>query len=446
MKIRILFRSEVILVLLLAVIMINALSAFFFTFLDHVVHGDLYRYGLQFNYEWAGQYWAYSSLMISFLAIAMLVTGISMAFILIYTRTRGTGSRFVSCLLLIMGIVMSGISAFFFNRLDYIVNNDLYKYGLQFSYEWAVQYWAYAKLMLGLLGFATAITVISLVLILASKPPYEIVVGKSRHEIQLFPRTRAIFKIGSTKLICSVLFSAGVIVLGFSIYCTSSILAFIGLSFTFWGALLFYITPSKQVPLELLNATATSNLTNMEKILMGCNLNGKCIYLPPKYLRDFESSLMFISSKAEQALPKFGEVEEEKFYSTNPDGIFLTPPGLALSKLFEKELGTSFTKTDLNYLQEKLPKLFIEDMEIVESMNVETENNIVTMEITNHIFKDVCEETRKHSKLHESIGCSLCSALACALAKATGKPIMIEREEQSRDGKTTKIQYNILEE
>ncbi len=335
--------------------------------------------------------------------------------------------------LLLVAIAMNVFSLYFFARLDRVVHGDLYRYGLQFSYEWATRYWTYARLMLGLLGFAAATTTISIVLILADRPT---------HEIQLLLGERAIFKIDPTKLTYSVLFSAGVIALAFSIYYTSLILAFIGLGLTFWGALLLYITPSKHVPLELLNAT----LTNIEKIITDSNLNGKGIYLPPKYLKEFESSLMFIPSKVEQALPKPEEVEEEKLYSRKPKGIFLTPPGLALSKLFEKELGTSFTKTDLNYLKETLPKLFIEDMEIAENIAVLIENNTITIEIRNHIFKGICEETKKHPKLQESIGCPLCSAVACAFAKATGKPITIEKEEQSQDGKTTKIQYHILEE
>jgi len=437
MKIRTVLRPKIILALLLTAIAMNAFSAYFFTRLDHVVHVDLYRNGLQFNYEWAGPYWTCSRLLISSITIAMIATAISMAFILVHTRALSSSSRVVSCLLLIAGIVMTGSSAFLLNRLDYIVHNDLYRYGLQFSYEWAAPYWTYAKLTLGLLGFTTTTTSISIALILAGTPT---------HEIQPLPKARAPLKINPKKLICLILISVGVIALAFSTHYTSSILAFIGLGLTFWGALLLYITPSKHVPSQLLNAAATSTLTNIEKIITDSNLNGKGIYLPPRNLKDFESSLIFIPSKAEQPLPKPEEVDEEKLYSKNPNGLFLTPPGLALSKLFEKELGTSFTKTDLNYLQEKLPKLLIEDMEIAEHINVQTENNTLTIEVTKHIFKDMCEETRKHPKLHESIGCPLCSAVACALAKATGKPIEIEKEEQSQDGKTTKIQYQILEE
>jgi uncharacterized protein YuzE len=238
----------------------------------------------------------------------------------------------------------------------------------------------------------------------------------------------------------------GLVSLAASAFYASSILAFIGLGLTFWGALLLYITPSRHVKLELLNATASPALANIEKVIAGMTLSGKGIYLPPKYLKDFESSLIFIPSKYNQTLPKPEEIDEEKLYSKNTRGMFLTPPGLALSRLFEKELGTSFTKTDLNYIQNNLPKLLIEDMEIAENVEVKTENNIITVEITNHIFNEICQETRKLTKTHETIGCPLCSAIACALAKATGKPVTIEKEELSEDGKTTKIQYRILEE
>ena len=249
----------------------------------------------------------------------------------------------------------------------------------------------------------------------------------------------------STRIVATSLLILGLIALASSAFYNSSILAFIGLGLTFWGALLFYITPTKYVKMELLNAVAPSTLANIEKILSSSKLNDKGIYLPPKYLRDFESSLVFIPSKNNKTLPKPEEIDEERLFSKNPDGLLLTPPGLALSKLFEKELGTSFTRTDINYIQNNLPKLLIEEMEIAENVEVEVKDDLITIEITNHIFNEICKETRKLQKTHEAIGCPLSSAIACALAKATGKPITIEKEE-SPDGKTTKIQYRILEE
>jgi uncharacterized protein YuzE len=196
----------------------------------------------------------------------------------------------------------------------------------------------------------------------------------------------------------------------------------------------------------LLTATATSTLPDIEKLLADSHLTAKGIYLPPKNLKDFESSLVFVPSNPGHLLPTSEQADETKLYSRNPKGLFLTPPGLGISKLLEEELGTSFTKTDLNYIQNNLPKLLIEEMEIAENVEVEIKDNLITVEITNHIFSEICEETRKLQKTHEAIGCTLSSAIACALAKATGKPITILKEEKTQDGRTTKIQYRILED
>jgi len=426
-----------ILILLLTGIIVYALSAVFFTKLDNVVHGDLYRYGLQFDYEWAGQYWTYSRLIIGNLTIAIIATGISMAFFQIKARTRQTDlTRFVNCLFLVVGIITTGLAAFFFNRLDYLIHNDLYVYGLQFSYEWALQYWAYAKLILGLFGLGTAALIISIALILLSS---------HARVTQLSLRVHALLKIDPAKLICFLLFSVGGIALAFSLSNASSTLAFIGLGLVFWGAILFTARPRKYIEENLLDMTTLPLLANLEKMLRELGYSGKGVYLPPKYLKDSESSLVFIQSKAEKTLPKPNEVDAQVVKSGNQGGMFLTPSGAPLSKLFEDKLGTSFLRKDLNYLQEKLPKLLIEDLEIAEDLDVKTENDTVKINITNHIFNEICQETRKLQKTHECIGCTLCSAIACALAKATGKAIAINKEEQSQDGKTTRIQYQILE-
>ena len=123
----------------------------------------------------------------------------------------------------------------------------------------------------------------------------------------------------------------------------------------------------------------------------------------------------------------------------------MTPPRLALSKLMERELETSFTRTDLKYVQERLPKLLIEDMEIAENVEVETEEKgTLNVTISKHIFQTLINDTPELQKTYRTMGSPLSSAIACALAKATGKPITIEKEERNRE-KTT-IQYRIMEE
>jgi hypothetical protein len=198
----------------------------------------------------------------------------------------------------------------------------------------------------------------------------------------------------------------------------SYVAAFIGLGLTFWGALLLYLVPSKHVRLDLLTATGTSSFADIERILTTSGSTAKGVYLPPKLLEDYQSSLVFVPTTAETPLPKREEVDMMKLYSKKPEGIYLTPPGLALSKLFEKELNVSFTETNLKYLQKELPRLF-EKLEISKDTNIEANDTTVTVTIAKHIFIPLCDEIAKLRRAHETVGSPLSSALACVLAKAT---------------------------
>jgi hypothetical protein len=236
----------------------------------------------------------------------------------------------------------------------------------------------------------------------------------------------------------------GLISLLASVIYDSYVSAFIGLGLAFWGALLLLVRSTKYVKLELLTAASSSLLTNVEEMLKITAFDGKGIYLPPKFLSDYHSSLVFVPTKGKQVLPKLEEIIEAKTSITSK-GLLLTPPGQALSKIFEKQLGKPFTKMELPEFQKSLPRL-LEELEITEYANVTIEDNIVTVEAQNHVFKDLCVEATKLERTRDAVGSPFSSAVACVLAKATGKPVTIEKEEQSHDRNTTTIQYCLLEE
>jgi hypothetical protein len=236
-----------------------------------------------------------------------------------------------------------------------------------------------------------------------------------------------------------------------SVFYSSYVLAFIGLGLTFWGALLLYVKSTKYVKLELFNATSSSGLYNIERILTTTKTGLEGIYLPPKNLQDHTSSLVFIPTEPNQPLPTSAETNPQKLNSENSIGLLLTPPGLALSKLFEKELKRPFTETSLEDLQTQLPRIF-DELQITKHLNIQPQYKSeraryksITVWITNHVFEDLCKETAKLELTHKTVGCPLSSALACAFAKATGKPIVIEKEETGPDDTTT-IQYKVLED
>jgi len=229
-----------------------------------------------------------------------------------------------------------------------------------------------------------------------------------------------------------------------SVFYSSYVAAFVGVSLSFWGALLLFLMPTKHVRLELLTATAASSLANTERLLASYRSKARGVYLPPKLLRDYQSSLVYVPANEGEPLPKREEIPEQNPQPQPSRAFYLTPPGLGLSRLFEKHLGRLFTETSPDELQRLLPRLF-EELEITKNTLILLGPDSMKVELRNHIFKDLTEETDKLKLTIRTAGSPLSSAIACALAKATGKPVTILNEETTPD-ETTTIQYSIHEE
>ena len=244
------------------------------------------------------------------------------------------------------------------------------------------------------------------------------------------------------KIAIITIFTLGIVLVVVSALYASSFIAIFGLAIIFWGAILLYIAPVKHVPLTLLNSSVYDSSDIIEQVLAELSLTEKGVYLPPKNLKNVDSSLLFIPETPKTPIPNQEEISE-RLYNQQKTGILLTPPGFALSKLFEQALGKSFTKTDLTALQFNLSELLVE-LEIAENVEIQTQANIVTVQITNSIFHTVCQDTKPQT--HTQVGCLLTSAIGCALAKTAGKPITIQNEIYSPETKTTTIEYEIEEE
>ena len=264
-----------------------------------------------------------------------------------------------------------------------------------------------------------------------------------------------------------ILLPVGLIALLSSIFLESSILAFIGLGFIFWGALLLYVTNERYVKQALLGSTTISLLKNLNQILNEIKYQGETTYLPSKYFKDLETIKVYIPKYKNNSLPKPEEIQqqEDKTFLMNPEAALLRPPGLALSKLVEKKMGTSFTKVDLEQLQQDLPKTLIEDLELAENFEIQIKpsevskganksnsltqikDELIHVKITNSIFEDLCKEALKTSIGYPicKIGCPLCSAIACTLAQTIGRPITIESVSISEDEKIIETIYQVLE-
>ena len=323
-------------------------------------------------------------------------------------------------------------------------------FGLQFSYEWASRYYLMLRLGFVLLSIIV-ITSLSMVIlyrrVLKAKVP---TVERGRYSQTLIKRIEKLrlelwkYKRKPSGVAGSVLLLLGAIALASSMMYVSSILALIGLGLAFWGVLFTFVRPIRYVKSSLLDSTAISTVSNVSRLIADLGYRGKGIYLPPRYLKELKEGTLFISSKKEHTIPTTEEVTKEKVFLKNPTGICLTPSGLGLTNLFEEELGTNFDKVNLKYLQDNLPKLFVEGLEIAQDFEMRTRGNIVQVKMTETIYKDICNEIRKLPNICSSFGCPLCSSIACTLARSSGEPVVIEKIKPSTDGKVIEAYYRIL--
>jgi hypothetical protein len=245
-----------------------------------------------------------------------------------------------------------------------------------------------------------------------------------------------------TVLMISAVLVTGLIMIAFSALDDSSSLAIIGVSVAFWSVLLLFFTPTKQTFLGLLKASASATGSNIERSLLEFDSAEKGIYLPPHNIRNFDSSLVFVPKTPDTELPESNETND-KLFTKKKNGLLLTPPGLALSILFEQELGLSFRKINLAQMQIMITKL-VHNLKFAEDAQVQIHDKTITVEVTGSIFNTLCQETRNSNpRTHMQIGCILASAFACAFAKASDKPITIQKDTLDVGTKALSIEYRM---
>jgi len=250
------------------------------------------------------------------------------------------------------------------------------------------------------------------------------------------------YKRKPTKKAELILLLFGVISLISSIVFTSSILAFLGLGFIFWGTLFLFIRPVTYVKSSLLDSTILPSLITIDRMLMELNYRGNAVYMPPRQLKGLKEGVLFIPAEKELILSAIEDMPQEKTF-INPYGLRLIPLGQGLVDLFERELETDLARTDLDYLQNNLPKLLIEDLEILRDFEMNISDDLVKVRMVGSVYSNICSEARKLTNICSRIGCPLCSAIAYALAKATGKAVTIEKNE-FQENDTIETWYRLL--
>ena len=120
----------------LLVILFNIIAFVFLWQLDLFVHSELYNYGLEFNFEWAANYWYNNGMGWTLLGGASILALLSFIPHYIYNHEHSRFSRYVSFLLSTLAITYQGLSIYFLLQVNNIVQTNLYDFGLIPHYSW----------------------------------------------------------------------------------------------------------------------------------------------------------------------------------------------------------------------------------------------------------------------------------------------------------------------
>jgi hypothetical protein len=432
-KIRITFTA------LVTSIILQAMALVAYTSIDQIIHGDLYQYGLQFNIAWARIYWDNSLLLQTLLIISIILIVCSILFVLRFVRNNNASLTPAEYALPFIIMIQNLFALYLFTRVYNIVHVDLYSYGLQSNVEWEIPFIEHTILLFSLIAAATLITLSTSVLIHFGSEEQKII---QRSPKSFKPETIP----QAVKLTSFILITAGTAALLISIFYNLATLSFIGLGLLFWGILISYIRTGQYLKNSLLHPSLASVETaTLNQIIHELNLKGSLVYLPPKYFNSPETLKAFIPKSDETRVPTCERIQQQEsnIFITNPAGMLLTPPGSDLIRLFEKRLNQNLTRVNLQYLQQNLPKLLIEDLEIVQNFEMETEGNTIKVTIEN--YPNVKTNPQERQQKEPTLSSPLSNAIAFAIAKSTGKPIRIEKQE-IKENRNLTIEYRIIAE
>jgi hypothetical protein len=240
----------------------------------------------------------------------------------------------------------------------------------------------------------------------------------------------------------SILLVAGAVLLFLSTVFVSSILAFIGLGLVFWGLIFPYIRTEEYARKSLLDSALHSQSALLNQMFIRLQYEGEAVYLPPKYFADPDTVRVYVPMKKD--LLRISELRDMQKHELNSSidtsGILLIPPGAELAKLFEKILGTNFTRMNLKNLKTQISELFVNELEIAGKIEMRILNNNIVVKLENYRFYSLNEEAEQELGL----GSILSSAIACAITKASGNPLIIEKQQISESDHRLILNYSLL--
>jgi hypothetical protein len=152
---------------------------------------------------------------------------------------------------------------------------------------------------------------------------------------------------------------------------------------------------------------------------------------------------VFIPAIDDAQTPSIEEMAESKFLLKHPQGVLIISPGAGLLNKIENDFNIDFTNMDLSRLCEVLPGFILNNLGLAVGMEMDIRDNLVNVRIQGSIYKDLYSKEADLKSINIT-GCPIVSAVACALAKATGKSVTLQKLQVLPDGQI-EVQCNIIQ-
>ena len=215
------------------------------------------------------------------------------------------------------------------------------------------------------------------------------------------------------KLIGYFLVVVGLLFLASSLDYQNIISAFIGLTLVFWGSILVYIRPVTYVREPILTSTLQEMLKGTHSSLDYEGYHGKPVYRNKTNLEEMQN-VEIIITKDEESSSDTAYIKK------------ITPPGLGLHLLMEKEMGINFNAIGIEQIKHQLPRYIVGILEAATSVTIDDVDECIQVKIENSVFQKTCYSIIGY-EMKRYLGDPLVSALACIFSRAINTGISIDK-------------------
>jgi hypothetical protein len=249
--------------------------------------------------------------------------------------------------------------------------------------------------------------------------------------------------------LAGIFLATGILLILYSMFMELQVPAFIGLGLTFWGAVLALARSGKYVESSLLDSSTRASYATIDRMINDLKYTGQGYYIPaypkdvflPEYLKNLRDPVVYVSESFD-GKPPIDELASGKFISTQSRGFFIASPGSGVIVEVERQLGMDISKVSLSELCEIMPKCLTESLNVARNAELKLVPNGATFKAVGILYESIYNpESRPKSA--DMLGCPVVSAVACALAKSSGKPVTI-KEQTASVGNSVNVTFSFL--